>query len=464
MSYSSIELIINEQNEIIEKAEEIELFLIKNKNKDKSYKMLKILFSLFKTELETNLTLRETLIKIRSNKKIYEEIHQKIEYFFKSMELINPKYNNFEIILKKLNKLKDKNNDLENLKILINNLKIENDILINKKSNLELIYKELIDKTNLEINSQENILNQLILKENDLKIQLKNLLNNNEELENNLLIEKNYNSISKLKESINDIDLKINELKEKMNFLENSHKEKIKILKNQIKELKLQINDMNETKIEIENALDITNQSIEQYTNPLYIKEDPNFNIFSGKYHLTLLKENINEKEEELKKSKIKNELLFNDIIKLKNDLLIKETRNSQINENLNELIEKNKEMENFLIELTDQREILDIKQDELKILDQNKRNLIKENKIIHQKFEEFKNKFNNEMEKNKILKINIKNLNSQLINIKNSLNNDKIDPLIPEIINFFNILKKKLNLSENSSPSEIVDLILDML
>ena len=92
---ASISELERDQEEIILKAKEVEKFLSEytpKKHQGNSFKLLVLLFDLFKSELSTNVALRQALINYRTNQKLSEAYEDQLSQLFavaQSLSLIH---------------------------------------------------------------------------------------------------------------------------------------------------------------------------------------------------------------------------------------------------------------------------------------------------------------------------------------------------------------------------------------
>ena len=285
---------------------------------------------------------------LMNNNQIGNNIQIEINYKNKMIDFLNSQLNKKNEYINKIsNILIRKQNNFNNLRIIKPpKVEIIQKIKFNKKKKIFIIKKEIIlffrgienrykIKNNLEIREEKN----------NLKIEINNLKNNNEEL--NL----------KLKEKEEE-NLKINNLyNNSIKEFKNLKEENVKLIK-EISDLKKSKNDLDKEIKNLNNKnKDLNEQNIENKDNSEIIelkKENYNLNI-----------------EIQELKSKLKNE--NNKTYKYKYELIIEEMNNkkneiNQLNEKIEELNNNNKILTNKLDEMDFNNKSLEEEKNNLKI------------------------------------------------------------------------------------------------
>ena len=230
--YSQTEEQVNElQNQILTQGKEIELYIKSHSqiHQSSSFKVLSILFDLFKTELSLNLSLRRSLIiekqSAANSKSKFEEQYFQIEQFYSLFEQISgEKVHDLTTILQIFQNLFLKSQSSKNLQIIQKEniqLKEENKNLNDTISYLEKkLHKRQIETTielakvhsQADLNSTQNLdlqknLHELEEKNNELQAKIEQITQNSTETKKELaeksaLLSKFTNKSNLIKDNI----------------------------------------------------------------------------------------------------------------------------------------------------------------------------------------------------------------------------------------------------------------------
>ena len=373
-------------------------------------------------------------------------------------------------LLNMINSTQNKNEsylrEINELKLYINELEKNRNIIINKQLNEN---KELNNINNNEVNN--NDINNRLNNDNNI------IINKKQELDIEILRESN----KKLNEKITEL---IEELKNKENTIINLNEEKVSILKKK-GDYENRINGMTKLINKMKNELDNKNLSIDSNDNKIILLQNElnnvsqlnnqsNNNISKLINENDQLKNQIKSLKDNYTNISLNNEELINKINKLEKEneekiIKINQENITKINELQNEINENNKnsiELHNLKIKnQTLNKKILLLQQENKKLLEYENLNNDLKNEILlkNKNIEEYKIKINNDnnnnqniidslkkdiISKNNIINEQIKNYqvlekeNNNIVILKNNI--EKSNNIINELKNKCEMLSKE--------------------
>ena len=405
----------------------IELEEYKNKNLECKYHELLIDYQKIETQnnnlIEQNESLKnineEISKELNNYKNKYNLILKEQKKTKNSLEEISIKYNSHISFIEKCEQQK-----ITIEKLIQENKEIKNEIEIFHKKNLEEKLSNLTNDLNNKISENKNLkefirqkedeieknindikslkdevlnLNKEILKKNESNINIQkkyDILNNDYILlkEQNLNIEyikndfekKNISNLEKIKalENSNENYIKeINEIKLKNEEYKNNYEEQIEIYKN--KNLKNE-ETYNEEINKLKKEIDILNLEIGNLKLKFEQKNNENNNLISQN-------EEINIKLNKIEKDAIKSKETYDNIIKEKDEIiLLNKSQLNKINEEIINIMNKNKH------DIKNINDIIKTLQQEKKILFNKAKEIILENTMLSQYYQENLNKLKN--------------------------------------------------------------------
>ena len=479
-SYSSVlpENIEQDQEEIIQKAKEVEEYLAQSPKKVKrhsTYRLLALLFDLFKSELATNLALRDALLKLKTTQKETDSLDKQLHELFSVAQEYDPEIktldNIYEVFGNGLTETKAGRirNQIETLKGKESQIQDENKKLQNYAENLENKLRMLQETKEKEVSERKAKAEMLTNQERELEIELHNLEQEHEYLENQFKRMIGKNSIERINESIGCIDKHIESLTKKMHVLDTRYSQKVEQLNSDIERLQLDISDLKETKAQIEKQLDETHREINQLTDPLTQSKDIENNVYAAKNHLEELKTELKRKIEQMNEISEFNSQFIQNIALLRTETMstAKTIENDKvtIQQIENELKEKRALFDNLKTE----HETLQSDYDVLNELEATRSNLLQENRKLLKLLDETNEHTQSLRVENQALRNSLKSFESELNSYsENSIHDDNDNPLSDEELRTFaqatetfRVIRNELNLPLEITPQEITDLIL---
>ena len=472
------ENIEQDQEEIIQKAKEVEEYLAQSPKKIKrhsTYRLLALLFDLFKSELTTNLALRDALLKLKTSQKETQNLDKQLHELFSVAQEYDPEIktldNIYEVFGSGLTDSKSERikNKIEDLKGKEAQIRDENQKLKSYAESLEEKLRTLQETKEKEVNERKEQAERATNHERELEIEVQDLEKEHEYLENQFKRMIGKNSIERINESIGCIDKHIESLSKKMHVLDTRHSQKVEQLNSEIERLQLDISDLKETKIQIEKQLDETHREINSLTDPLTQSKDVDNNVYAAKNHLEELKEELKRKIEEMNEISEFNSEFIQNIALLRTETMstakMIDNDKVMIQQIESELQEKRALLDNIISE----HETLQSDYDVLNELETTRANLLQENRKLLKLLDQTNEHSQSLRVENQMLRNSLKSFESELNSYsESSIQNEDDLPLSEEELHTFaqatetfRVIRDELNLPLEITPQEITDLIL---
>ena len=473
-STASMSELEQDQEEIIAKAKEVELFLANSRQNKRgtSFKLLGILFDLFKSELTANLALRDTLLKIKTNEKESKNIDSQLEELFGIVQEYDPSiktlddiYNVFgnDFSATKSEKIKK---NVENLQQKREKLTAKNRELRELLTELENKLKEVEEKNEKELEEQKSVAEKVTNDERDLEMQLQELETEQSDLQFRFNQMTGKNSIERLNESIGEIDNQIEDISNKMKVLDTRHSKKVESLQVQIDSLQLEIDELRETKAQIEEQLDETHRQINDLTDPLTKSEDVEHNAIVARKKLNEMKVELRNKMRELEEiTRFNDEFIKNiALLKTESDASAKCIENDEnLMRELEEAIEQKRQT---LDAIKAERENLESEKEAINDLELTKMHVSKENARLRKLLAEANDHSKTLKVENQMLRNSLSLYSSEMKSFTEELESN--EPLseeeiskFAEVSDAFRHIREELHMSPESTPEEIASYVL---
>ena len=470
----SLENCADKQAAILHQGKRIEEFIKnwgKTHPKDTCFKLLCILFDLFKSEVSSNLSLREAIMTYRSNVKLSEEYERQLTRLFTAVKRYDPSIQSLTEILSffKRKIIIDKPENIhehvadakERLKKLSDDVEQKRQIFEKTQKQVELEQKN----GQKQLDDKKHELDELQIEENRLKTLLNDLKKENAELEEKQNVLKVEESPHKLKETIEYIDNKMNSLQSKVIFLNKNHQQKIAQLRSKLNQYQVSVNDLKNDKASIENELDKIHQEIDAITNPLTQCKDE-----SKSPHYARIR--LNEIKNEYATAQKKHQDDLEEIGILEQTIDALETKLASLNkkmqrskEELASLEGEYDSKEKILIEMDEKRKMMKEIASRKKEIDEVKRHADAENIRLKRELESAKDHARQCAIDNNLLKKTIQSLDdkrNELIQIQNDTKMTDADTSeFNNVLDSFKTLRESLSISTDSTPAQITNSIL---
>lgn len=473
---ASISELERDQEEIIMKAKEVEEFLSNYSPKyhhGNSYKLLNVLFELFKSELSMNVALRQSLINFKSNQKLAETYERDLTELFTVAQRYDPGITTLDDIFMIFGKNFSQNTteqtkrDFETMSKELSTLIDENKQLSDKTEKLKEILSKTLEETEEQITQQKQAANEAIEKERILKTRLHEMEENYQDLQEKFASMTGKNSIERINESIGDIDTKIDSLKSKLHVLDTRNSKKIEDLHVQVDKLKFDIEELLETRNQIESQLDDTHREIDDLTNPNTLSTDYTKNQFAARKRKESIERQIIEKEEEITKLTKFNQNYMQKLAELRTeyDASLQDIQRDKIH--LRELENTISSKNDNIKLLEEERSLLSKDLDSLRDLETTKRHCSKENKRLQSLLIECGNHLEHLRQENESLKSSIEICNKEMASIKVSMEDKLTDEELQkfrEVNDAFRILREEIGLPIESTPDDIANAVIRII
>ena len=271
----SLERCADKQASILHQGKRIEEFIKNWPNghpKDTCYKLLCILFDLFKSEVSSNINLREALMKYKADQRLYEEYDRQLTRLFKAVKKYDPKIQSlteiFSLFQRKIiihtpeelsNQVYQAKDELAKLNQEAEQKHSSLNQIQNELSNIQHNFEEEMKEKNkqLQISKEEEY--QLQKKLNFLQNEISELIEKQEQL-------KKEENPQTLKETIEHIDERMSELQSKIQVVTKNHKNKVSLYKAKISKYENSVLELRNDKSTIEAQLDQIHQEIDIIT------------------------------------------------------------------------------------------------------------------------------------------------------------------------------------------------------
>ncbi|OHT13901.1 hypothetical protein TRFO_15778 [Tritrichomonas foetus] len=470
----SLEQCADKQAAILHQGKRIEEFINnwdQTHPKDTCFRLLCILFNLFKSEVTANLSLREALMTYRSNVKLSEDYERQLTKLFSAVKRYDPNIQSLTEILSLLKRKvslqvpEDLSSQIAEAK---SKLKIISDDAEEKKSIFEKITKKLDDVQSTgqkQIDEKRQLLETAKAEENRLRNLLKNYQQENAALtekQNQLQYEEDP---QKLKETIEFIDGKMGELQSKVSFVNKKHHQKITQLRSKVNQYQISVNDLRNDKAAIEGELDRIHQEIDAMTNPLTQCKDESKSPHYARIRLNEIKTEFTQAQKKHQAEMEEIKLLEQNIDALETKLTSLNKKMQRGKDELESLETEYESKEKILTEMNEKRKAMKEIATRKHEIDEVKRHADAENLRLKQELETAKARSRQCAIDNNLLLKTIENLKlkkSEFLQIHHdsTLNENEINQF-DGVLNAFRTIRESLSLSSESTPMQITDAVL---
>lgn len=473
----SLERCADKQASILHQGKRIEKFIknwAKGHQKDTCYKLLCILFDLFKSEVSSNINLREALMKYKTDQRLYEEYDKQLTRLFKAVKKYDPKIQSLTEIF-----------SLFQRKIIINSPEELSDQVFQAKDELAKLNQEAeqkrssLDKIQKELSSiQRNFDEEMVEKNHQLQIskeeeyQLQRKLNILQKeitdlLERQEQLKKEENPQS-LKETIEHIDERLSELQTKIQVVTKNHKNKVSQYKSKISKYESSVLDLRNDKSTIEAQLDQIHQEIDIIINPFTNVRDENKSPQFAQVKLIEVKKEYAETQKIVQEEQDQIDILTGEVEGLDTTLSSLKSKMDRYQKTLSDLQIEFDAKEKILIEIEEKRKVMKEIAHKKREIDEIKKHVESENLRLNQELESAKERYKNlAIDNDKLLKdknfLDLQRRELLIIQKQNILTEDDIEKY-NHVSNSYQNIKESLQLPSNMEPSQITDAILHQL
>ena len=296
--------IADEQAEILHKGKIIEKFIAdwaETNPPDTCFKLLQVLFRLFKSEVSANITLRQGMVTLKRNSEIAARCERQMNRLFGVAQRYSSDVSNLSQVLslyKRCRETGDAKQLKEQLRQTTEEYKTKKAQLDGITAELEEQRKRWDEKARVEAAAAEGAMKE----EQELRTRLYSLQHENADLLDKLAHGNEEADEADLKRMIAAIDSRMVELKERIRVVNQKHHEKSRSLKAQLERLTAETDDMTMQKRGMERALDLIHEKIDMFTNPLTACDDTSLSPHMARVRLGEVVEAVEQKRRELSK------------------------------------------------------------------------------------------------------------------------------------------------------------------
>lgn len=467
------DIYVDIETNILQKSQAVEHFIQTHQNDENDsvcFSLLQQLFSFFKSEFMTNLSLRKALIKHRELLEYDQKCDDVIDSFLQKFHNMFPnlckdadsleEINQFSRkLFTQLNKYSSSNATKQNYQDLIQQKKF----LMQKNKELTQECVTFKQKDEYNYSEKQQLYQSLRIKEEDLTDKLDSLVNEHSKLSQEI---KNFSNIEVLQNKIKEVEQKAVTVTSNVTTMKTKFRRKISKTKMKIEKFEIDIKELKENRIEIENELDSALAKIdyltscpsvphdETLTSPGEVRfqiidlqkkydalkqqeNDENLNIEKFESQIVDMDEFINETNEKISEKKIEHENLNKDLLKQQNIL-------QYINENQARISRIN---------------------DQLKISNETKRSVSFDKIRLNRKLDEVNLQWRQLANSNKLLKKTENYLENQknkaTEELKQTTLSDYDKEMFELVLDANRKLREELLLSLNTTPKEITDIVI---
>ncbi|OHT04117.1 hypothetical protein TRFO_06420 [Tritrichomonas foetus] len=324
---------------ILQRGQLVEHFIKSHKDdRDKTvcFDLLTTLFSLFKSEFATNLSLRKALVENKEMVNNYRFYQKEIRDFLNSIQAQFPKLKTFEQIITASNGLfssMKKNSSFHETKLLLKDLVEEENNLKNRKKEILKQSKESKLQKETKISQFQQDIQKVQNFEDELSEKLNKLIKEKEALES-----QTFENIDDLQIKVKEIDNKLETLNSGIITIKRKNNQKLLKLKLQIQKNYVDVKDLRAARTDLENELDIIQSKIDYLTNPLAVPKDDIKTPHIMRYQLIELQKTFENLTKELEKEKQETDEIECQINELDQFVLNNDEKNKDLKEKANEL------------------------------------------------------------------------------------------------------------------------------
>lgn len=461
------------ETDILQKGQAVERFIQANQNNEKNsicFSYLQELFSFFKSEFMTNLSLRKLLIAQRELSQKNQEYKNDVQSFLHKFHQAFPNLckdaNSLEEIIHFSQKLffqLDKYLSSNATKEIYQELVQQKRQLQQRNIELKHEYFSIQQREKLNVAEKQQVFQSLRISEEDLTDKFNSLVKEHSELEKTI---QNLSDVESLQRKIKDVDKKTITIISNMTAMKAKFRRKIQKRKMKIDKYQVDIKELKDNRVEIEKELDSTQAKIDYLTNALAIPKDETiesphearFQIIELKKNYESIQKQINEDETSIQQTKSQIEDL--DKYLYNTNLKISE-KNKEI-ENLKKNYEK---QQNVLQYIKKNQERITKINNELKISNETKRSLNFDKIKLNRKLEEISSEWKLLANNNNLLKKTETYLENQKKKAKQEIEESTLSDFDKEmfesVLDANRKLREELLLSINTTPKEISDIVI---
>lgn len=473
----SLENCADKQAKILHQAKRIETFIKQKGNSqphDTCFKLLCILFDLFKSEVSSNLSLREALMTYKTNERLSEEYENQLTRLFSAVKKYDPTVSSLNQILS-LFQRKISIHVPEKLSEQVDQAKHDIEKLNQEFEDKQMIYnrtqKQLDQmKTDFETESseKENNLQKLKNEERKLKENLIQLQKENSELLERQNQMKKEEDPRKLKETIEYIDGKMNELQQKIQLITKQHKKKIGDLRAKINKYETRVVNLRRDRSTIEIELDKIHKEIDIITNPFTHVKDETKSLHLARINFERIKEEYLERQKQFQSEQEEIDVLKENVQALETTLTSMNNKLERSQKELSELQNDFDQKQIILQEVEEKRKTMKNISSKKREIDEIKRHADAENLRLNQELEAAKKKCQQYAIDNDLLEKTLNNLDMKkrelaLMNQKQNLTDNDLQRL-DHVANSFEMIKSSLDIPQFTTVEQITDHILQQM
>lgn len=470
-SFSDIYVDLEEK--ILQKSQAVERFIQthqKDENNSVCFTFLQQLFSIFKSEFMTNLSLRQALIKHQELVEIDQKCNDSIGSFLQKFHYTFPNLCKDANSLEEINQFSrklftqlNKYSSSNNTKQIYHDLIQQQNQLQQRNTELKQECLSFKQKEEFSFAEKQQNYQNLRIKEEDLTDKYNSLTKEHSNLEKML---QSFPIIDNLHEKIKEVEQRSVTVVSNITTMKAKFRRKIQKRKMKIEKFQIDIKELKENRLEIEKELDSVQAKIDYLTSPLAIPHDemitsPNevrFQVIDLQKKLEALKQQQNE--ENLNIKQIESQILdLNRYAKETNDKISEKKIEL---ENLNKTFLKQQNILQYINE--NQAKITKIN-DQLKILNETKRSLKFDKIRLNRKLDDINSQWMQLAINNKSLKKTESLLETQknkaIQEIQQSTLSDYDKEMFELVLDANRKLREELLLSLNATPKEISDIVI---
>lgn len=463
----------DEQAVIIQNGKQIEDFIKrwgKSHKPNTCFKLLQILFDLFTSEVNANLSLRQALLSHRSNAKLSQKYREQMDTLFGIAHEFDPKLNSLEEIISffKSNGILSQNikvADVNSAKSHLQQLVSQHDELMVESNQLQQNLDTITRESEEKLEQQKQHYQKIAEEERRLKSILDDMKQEKEELQSTLEVQIEENSPKKLRSTIATIDAKLNELQAKIQILNQRHNHKIDKYQAKISQYRTDIEKLTVTRNSMEVQLDQIHKKIDLLMNPLADCVDPSVSPHAARVQLAQLTQELNEKQQELQDKTEEIEQMEIDIAALQSTVQSFDQRISRETQKYESMNQEYLKRESELKQLKQKKDVLDGCSHKLRDLDDNNRFLTAENLKLKSDLEHLKNKSRQLAIDNNSMTKTLEMIETETQQLRESTHTQKLSrkelSAFEEVMSAFRSIREALDLPSESTPSQITQAVL---
>ena len=473
----SLEKCADKQANILHQGKRIEEFIknwANNHPKDTCYRLLCILFDLFKSEVSSNISLRKDLMTHKTNERLSEEYERQLTKLFTAVKKYDPKISSlteiFSLFQRKI-KIQVPEELSNQVDQAIDEVSKLNQDFEQKRTAFEQIQNELQQiKHNFNGKIAEKTQQLQLSKEEESRLQeqLIFLQQENAELTEKAKQLQHEENPQVLKETIQHIDERMNELQSKIHIITKNHKNKVAKYKAKISQYESSVLDLRNDKATMESELDRIHQEIEVLTNPFTNVKDERKSPHIARAKFEEMKKEFEETQKRFQEEEEQNEVLNSDINGLETKLYSLNNKMKRKQKELSDLQNEFEEKENILKEIEEKRKIMKEISHRYREIDEVKNHVEMENRRLCQELENSKERYRQLAVDNNLLNktlndLDLKRRELALIKQQNTMKDNEVE-CFDHVLNSYRNIRESLELPSNMGPSQITDAVLHQL